>query len=274
MNKILALIFLIFTSIFNLNSQNSGVVKYKFIRNDKQPFEYDLYFNSNESIFITNQGSRKKVLKVLEKNLKLDTFGITDKELIEAATLQKTILTYDFDEEGDVFYKNFRNNKLIFRLVNKNNPIIVSEPQIPKLKWSLQQEETKIIGKFICQKATTSFRGRDYEAWYTLEIPISNGPWKFQGLPGLILEIYTTDKDRSFSYTIESIEILSNINEKIKPPILGEKRDIFSYQKEIEEKENERIKKINSQSQENRSGFIITRSIIPFQELDYNDIKK
>lgn len=45
-----------------------------------------------------------------------------------------------------------------------------------------------------CHKALTSFRGRDYVAWFTLDIPISNGPWKFGGLPGLILQVSDSKK--------------------------------------------------------------------------------
>jgi hypothetical protein len=39
-----------------------------------------------------------------------------------------------------------------------------------------------------CKKATTNFRGRYWEAWYTEEIPIGQGPWKLCGLPGMILK--------------------------------------------------------------------------------------
>ena len=49
-----------------------------------------------------------------------------------------------------------------------------------------------------CQKATATFRGRDYEAWFTPEIPVNDGPWKFFGLPGLILKV--TDAENIFSF--------------------------------------------------------------------------
>lgn len=58
--------------------------------------------------------------------------------------------------------------------------------------WQLQTD-TKNIHGYLCQKASMSFRGRDYEAWFTPEIPLSKGPWKFGGLPGLILEIRDTE---------------------------------------------------------------------------------
>lgn len=63
----------------------------------------------------------------------------------------------------------------------------VSE-KIPEMNWKLYNEEKK-ISNYNCKKAETSFRGRNYVVWYTEEIPISSGPWKFNGLPGLILSV-------------------------------------------------------------------------------------
>jgi hypothetical protein len=52
-------------------------------------------------------------------------------------------------------------------------------------------------------KATTSFAGRNYEAWFTPEIPISDGPYKFYGLPGLIFKI--CDKKNQHVFTLKKL---------------------------------------------------------------------
>lgn len=78
----------------------------------------------------------------------------------------------------------------------------VAEKRVAQ-NWKLQKE-TKKIGNFDCHKATTKFHGRDYTAWYTTEIPLPYGPWKLQGLPGLILEAYDTEKD--IYYYFKNIE--------------------------------------------------------------------
>ena len=54
------------------------------------------------------------------------------------------------------------------------------------------------------RKAKTKFRGRNYIAWYTSEIPISDGPYKFKGLPGLIIKLY--DSREEISYTFIGLE--------------------------------------------------------------------
>lgn len=65
--------------------------------------------------------------------------------------------------------------------------------------WEIYPE-TKMIKDYKVQKATTSFAGRDYVAWFTTEVPVSDGPYKFNGLPGLILEIADTGNDYVFSF--------------------------------------------------------------------------
>lgn len=63
--------------------------------------------------------------------------------------------------------------------------------------WVIHSEKKNIFG-YSCQKATTNFGGRSWEAWFTSRIPVSDGPWKFRGLPGLILQVF--DDKGNFSF--------------------------------------------------------------------------
>ncbi|MCC1485198.1 GLPGLI family protein [Winogradskyella immobilis] len=74
-----------------------------------------------------------------------------------------------------------------------------------KLDWVNHQATKSILG-YTCRKATTHYQGRNYTAWYTSEIPINSGPYKFSGLPGLILEIY--DDYKEYHFLIKGIESL------------------------------------------------------------------
>lgn len=58
--------------------------------------------------------------------------------------------------------------------------------------WKLV-DETKIINTIHCKKAEVTFKGRNWIAWYSSDIPLPYGPYKFSGLPGLIIKI-TDDK--------------------------------------------------------------------------------
>lgn len=73
------------------------------------------------------------------------------------------------------------------------------QEELPSFNWQITDEQKK-IGNYTCQKAVCEFRGRAYEAWFTSEIPVNDGPWKFHGLPGLIMEVYDTQKHYSFAF--------------------------------------------------------------------------
>lgn len=64
---------------------------------------------------------------------------------------------------------------------------LICEQQIEAFNNWIITNETDTVLNYMCQKATTSYAGREYTVWFTLDIPISDGPWKFHGLPGLIL---------------------------------------------------------------------------------------
>lgn len=74
-----------------------------------------------------------------------------------------------------------------FRLV-KLLPILQYEEKRGNLEWHLVQETDSIAG-YVCQKAETEYRGREYEAWYCPAIPVDGGPYVFGGLPGLIIRV-------------------------------------------------------------------------------------
>ena len=80
-----------------------------------------------------------------------------------------------------------------------------------KINWTLVNE-TKIISTYKCRKAIGRYRNKNITAWYTEEIPISEGPYAFKGLPGLVVEAYD-DKD-FFHFTLVR---LKNISEPIAP---------------------------------------------------------
>jgi len=68
--------------------------------------------------------------------------------------------------------------------------------------WNITDSVCKIMG-YQCILATTDFRGRRWEAWFAPEIPISDGPWKLCGLPGLILKA----RDSKSHYIYQPISI-------------------------------------------------------------------
>lgn len=64
--------------------------------------------------------------------------------------------------------------------------------------WKIDNNAKAVVLGYNCTKATCSYGGRNYEAWFTTEIPISDGPYKFSGLPGLIVKISDDNKEHNF----------------------------------------------------------------------------
>ncbi|WP_185286519.1 GLPGLI family protein [Chryseobacterium indologenes] len=64
-------------------------------------------------------------------------------------------------------------------------------------QWSIS-DSIKVLDNLKLQKATTQFGGRNWIAWFTKDIPMAYGPYKFNGLPGLIMELYDTKKNYYF----------------------------------------------------------------------------
>lgn len=84
----------------------------------------------------------------------------------------------------------------------------------PILKWEIGKENKVILG-FKAYLASTKYAGRKYYAYFTTELPIQDGPYKFCGLPGLILEIFDEKKDHHFLATGISKEKKISIDDHI-----------------------------------------------------------
>ena len=122
------------------------------------------------------------------------------------------------------------NDLIVLKLDLINQVLIYSENDLPskytvvdrfRPEWKLY-DETKKIAKYSCNKASTKYHGRDFTVWYTNDIPISSGPWKLNGLNGLILEASTNDNLYQFRF-ISCVEITEDILKseyKFKGPVL------------------------------------------------------
>lgn len=88
----------------------------------------------------------------------------------------------------------------------------------PIFNWQMTQESSVILG-FQCQKATCRFRGRNYEAWFTMQVPLNNGPWKFRDLPGLILKV--SDEKGDFIFTAKQVSRLKEAMQIVKYDLGG-----------------------------------------------------
>jgi GLPGLI family protein len=78
------------------------------------------------------------------------------------------------------------------------------------LTWTIIPTTATVAG-YACQRATTSYGGRQWEAWFTREVPVSEGPYKFHGLPGLIVKV----SDSRQHYVFELAKLTKPTTERL-----------------------------------------------------------
>lgn len=94
---------------------------------------------------------------------------------------------------GTEIFKHYSDEKItvLHRSVDFTAPVFLYDDEYCFFEWQISSDKKTILG-YDCQKAITIYRGRTWEAWFTHDIPISEGPWLFCGLSGLILEVSDT----------------------------------------------------------------------------------
>lgn len=101
-------------------------------------------------------------------------------------------------------YKNHPKGMLTY--TDKVLPtFFIYEEELKNFKWILKNDPDTLYG-YSVQKASLQYGGRLWFAWYSTEIPISDGPYKFYGLPGLILKV--TDSLEHYVFEMKEIERL------------------------------------------------------------------
>jgi len=102
------------------------------------------------------------------------------------------------------FYKNYpeKGKTLMLDVAGEAKCQIEEKMETPE--WTVLPDSTADIMGYTCQLATTHFKGRQWYAWYTEDIPLDEGPWKLRGLPGLILKAY--DSSRQFIFDGQGME--------------------------------------------------------------------
>jgi GLPGLI family protein len=114
---------------------------------------------------------------------------------------------------GYEIFKNIRENTItVTDLGSRLNGNFQYKDDIKNFNWEIK-DDTMTFLSYPCRKAVCEFRGRKYEAWFTIEIPVNNGPWKFSGLPGLILKV--NDLQKQYVFECIGLESLHE-NEPVK----------------------------------------------------------
>ncbi len=217
--------------------------------------EYKMEFTGTESVY-------DKVVELAKPTVGSEFSISFSNNKGVGATIYKNLSQQMYYKESEIFGKEF-----------------LIKDSFPTYNWQLSQE-TKQIGNYLCYKATyvpelteiqkeaqkkreeekeaggllaqiATDNDRTITAWYTPEIPISNGPGEYQGLPGFILEV----KEKNTVLLCTKIEINPAENLKIKQPKSGKEINQKEFDALYKKKYDERMEK------QGGKGYIITSEV-------------
>lgn len=106
----------------------------------------------------------------------------------------------------------FQKEKSLFITANSLMGKYIIEKSSPKLDWKLFKDTIHFFN-YVLNKATTSYHGRNYICWYAPSLPFKAGPWKINGLPGLIFKLY--DETNRINFELTSFTA-TNVKDNIK----------------------------------------------------------
>lgn len=206
---------------------------------------------------------KKMFQKTYTLNFTKTTSAYTQNKKLAAPQPQQGGMQIRFEGMGggeDILYKNISAKRFVNKTEVMSKRFLIKD-NLEEYGWELTSE-TKNIGNYTCYKATrkkeekyTKFNfedGKESEeeairivetiAWYTPQIPVSNGPGKYWGLPGLILEI------KEGKQTIVCTEVVLNPKDKIaiKEPRKGKVVTQKKYEAIMDKKSKEMHKRFNN----------------------------
>lgn len=167
----------------------------------------------------------KAIYKMTYKADSLDDKTSIKNMILEIHNYQTGFYSYDFYREDSIYQGNMRSGKEAyqpifdsdFSIVRNHDKLTVSkffnfppntviyrlDETESKFSWEIL-EETKKINHYACQKAQLKHKGRKWIAWFTKEIPLSFGPYVFEGLPGAIL--FMEDSGKNYLFELMSLK--------------------------------------------------------------------
>ncbi len=136
---------------------------------------YSIYAEHMDSISYWAQQSGGRGSFSRHQGLELDEWGVYED------------IFSNYPDSGDIYVQT----QFVHNIYSYKEPI-------PKFGWQLTGRTTTVLD-YSCIEAVAEFRGRRFYAYFTVEIPYSYGPWKFMGLPGLILQVRSDDDNYSWT---------------------------------------------------------------------------
>jgi GLPGLI family protein len=169
-------------------------------------------YTENMALFL---GKKSSAYKSYDGQLQDALFKKQVQEQVANSPDGNVRLNHHSTASSQQFYQFPADRKLVRKEKLFMNSYLITE-RLPSVDWIISGD-TASFGGLHCQKATSHIKGRDYTDWFCPDLPFHSGPWKLNGLPGVILEAYDAKKEVVF--TFDGIE-------KLAPPVVEEKHNL------------------------------------------------
>ena len=186
--------FLLIAIIYHVSYAQEGIVYYEFTNaigvggGNGEVYNAYAMFSKDKSYYVVAKDSLENAVSLSKAKSHYQNSNGNYNKISNGLILSPQGEQVVCDYGKKILYSNILDGKQIY----------VSE-MLPKFSWKITKQKKK-IGSFDCVLANTTFRGRKYYAWYAPEIAVYSGPWKLNGLPGMILEAYDEGKNVMWNF--------------------------------------------------------------------------
>lgn len=278
MNRLITSIILGFVAIAAMAQTADIEVSYVAHNPNLRDGKTDL---TNQYILLSNNSESKFFSPVTQY---LDSLNSTPegkakmKEIIKVAVGSR-----DFNKiprhDGTIYVVKSFSDKQLKYYDTAGAQKLTYEEGINQWNWETVADSTKNILGYECIMATTDYHGRKWTAWFTPEIPIQNGPWKLDGLPGLILEAEAEGGQYSFiatglqqaTKTIGPVYLAEDYERTSRIDFLKSKRAFLDNPLgTIDAQFGGDVVTVNADDGEDLDNLFVPASVVDFIETDYH----
>lgn len=176
---------------------------------------YTVYYRIKAVLDTSRPDKKYEELMVLQVGNEISKFFAHNSYLSDSTVMTQKNVWAAQQSAGTKFqYSIFNNYPKGYRTHKEgflSAATLLYEEELKPLQWQILQDTMRIHG-YLCQKAKTNFSGRDFVAWFTMDIPYRHAPYKFDGLPGFIMTINDTQNHYKFDF----VRLEKNKNPDIK----------------------------------------------------------
>jgi len=202
MKNIILLIFLLISTIFFSQQIH---VRYLRVLSSFTTSHEDLYIKNNQTLSIQDS--------TIINNKLTDSWTMAV-NLDNGKKPQKQYFVSDISNDPERNY---------FFTSNVDSRDFFIYDKVPKIDWKIEENQNKTIAGYKCVKAKGIFRGTNITAYFAKELPYSAGPFKFYGLPGLILDVRADNMDHEI-WKAESVDVDDKSTIVFKPKFLNKEK--------------------------------------------------